>query len=47
MNIITTSGLPSSSVSRNIKIQSKQKKAQCVPYFFSTIKNDKKSVKNK
>lgn len=44
MNNITTLGIPIINTSQVIKIESKQKKAQCVPYFFTANKNTKKTM---
>lgn len=46
INNITTLGMPIVNTSQVIKIESKQIKAQCVPYFFTANRNTKKSMVN-
>ena len=47
INSITTLGMPLINTSRVIKIESKQIKSQCVPYFFTAITKSKKAKKYK
>ncbi len=54
LNNITTLGTPVINTSQVIRIESKQKKSQCVPYFFTantvkkgTSNNEKKFLQNK
>ncbi len=54
LNNITTLGTPVINTSQIIRIESKQKKSQCVPYFFTTnnvkkvtSNNEKKILQNK
>ena len=46
INSVTTLEMPLVSASRVIKIESKQTKSQCVPYFFASSTNIKKGKKN-
>ena len=46
INNITTLGIPIINTSQVIKTESKQIKAQCVPYFFTANKNTKKTVES-
>ena len=46
INNITTLGIPIINTSQVIKTESKQIKAQCVPYFFTVNKNTKKTIES-
>ncbi len=46
INNITTLGIPIINTSQMIKIESKQIKSQCVPYFFTANENNKKTKEN-
>ena len=45
-NNITTLGIPIINTSRMVKIESKQIKSQCVPYFFTANEHTKKNKEN-